>query len=160
MPGLFVHHRRDGEPAAIVGARDVDVKEPLPHVGLEIRQQTVDRDAGVIHQQIDRPRLLEHGGDGLRIAHVGADGKPAGLRRDCLGSRLRLYVVDVYRPAVARQRQCGSLADAARSAGHECDFFHAMILPKTNICQNAASMLLYTCFIEISIHPVDPEEKI
>ena len=88
MSGLLVHHRRDGEPAAIVGARDVDVKEPLPHVGVEIRQQTVDRDAGVIHQQIDRPCLLEHGGDGLRIAHVGADGKSAGLRRDRLGSCL------------------------------------------------------------------------
>ena len=122
MPGLFMHHRRDRAAAAVVHARDVYVKQPLPDGRVEIRQQTVDRDTGVIHQQIHRSDLLEHGADGLRVAHIGADGHAAGLRGDCLGRLAGSDIVHVYRPAVAGQRQRGRLADAAGGSGYDGDF--------------------------------------
>ena len=154
-----MHHRRDRAAAAVIHTRDIHVKQPLPDGRVEIRQQPVDRDAGVVHQQVHRSNFLEHGFDSLSVAHIGADGHAAGLRGDRLGGRAGLNIVHVYRPAVAGQRQRGRLADAAGRSGHECDFFHVKILPETNICQNAASMLLYTCFFEIAIHPVDPGGK-
>ena len=61
VPGLFMHHRRDRAAAAVVHTRDVHIKQPLPDGRVEIRQQPVDRDAGVVHQQVHRSNLLEHG---------------------------------------------------------------------------------------------------
>jgi hypothetical protein len=117
----------------VEGRREVHFDDTAELLLLHAEEQVVVGDAGVVHEHGDGPELLgdlgEHGGDGIGVAHVGADGdRPApslGDRVDhLLGSVRSGGVVHCHRTPVLGEPEGDGTTDPSGSAGDEGNPVH------------------------------------
>src|SRR6478735_6726872 len=109
------------------GALEVHPHDGVPVVLGQLEQQVVAGDAGVVHQDVDTPELVEHAShgclDGGTVGDVArdADGLRLATEAGCGGARLALVEVeDRDRGALLGEPLGGAGADPARCPRDDC----------------------------------------
>jgi hypothetical protein len=110
------------------GSREVDGEHRSPVVVGHLRHRAVDRDAGVVDEDVEAAVLLDHFGDGapaiVRVPHVarvraGRHAELGQLGQERLGLLVVVVVAGGDRGARGREVAGDGRADAARTPGDQ-----------------------------------------
>ena len=124
-------HAVEGQLAQVVAGAEVGIDHRIPHVASHACQRTVAGDAGIVHQDFDRPDirddLLERLLAGLEAADVELGHPDPGLLVEC-GCRFFVAgIVGDNNPALLLQRSADGRADSSCSARYQCDPCHRFL---------------------------------
>jgi hypothetical protein len=111
------------------GAREIDREHAIPVFIAGLHQRREHRNAGIIDERVQPAEAPADGGD--RSRHRGGVGDVAGKRERMVGGfergdralqQLALDVEQRHAPPLGQEAFCNRKPDAARGAGHQCDF--------------------------------------
>jgi hypothetical protein len=111
-------HVPPGGLQAVEDAMQVHADDRVPVLPCEVRERCLAGDPGVVHQQIERPVLVDDGVEEPRDRRAIGDVEGS-LCHGPGARRARLEIAGDHRPAVACEPCRDRLADAAGSPGHD-----------------------------------------